>query len=231
MKKIFIKIILGTTLFAISPTITSLAGSWQTVNNDWKYQNDDGSYVMDAWLSDNNSNYYFDSSGIMLKNTLSPDGFPLGRDGKRLSADEALPLVFPGTEADYDAYTNAMTDYFYGYHKQFTDEYASIHVIVLDVYSNQNYQNARNAINSLDTFNFAPYMLSDFIGIRKITTLDEIFRIESKYYMSELVQASEQQDSAYRQEILNKMDLSADKYFSGINSLIDRSILWGDDFN
>lgn len=227
MVKTLLKFIGVSTTTVLLLSIPAYAGIWQPVDSGWKYQNDDGSFAANTWLSDNGSNYYFGSDGIMLTNTLSPDGFPLGRDGKKLSDDDTLPLAFPGTEADYDAYTNEMMDYFYGYHKQFTDIYGEIHTAVLGVYGNQNYEEVRNSISYLDTFDFTPYMLSSYAGISKIGTLDEIFRIEQSYYMYELVRAAEQNDSTYHLEICNKMDLSADKYFGGIDALFDRSILWG----
>ena len=80
--------------------LSSFAGQWQQDGIGWRYQNDDGSYVTNAWHQDPdqlwyylgpdgymlhdqwiNGMYYVGSNGAMLKNTVTPDGYRVGADG------------------------------------------------------------------------------------------------------------------------------------------------------
>lgn len=80
-------------------SITCIAGSWQQNQIGFWYQNDDGSYPTNSWMQDSDGkwyyfdengymlhdqwigNYYVGSSGEMLINTTTPDGYQVGPDG------------------------------------------------------------------------------------------------------------------------------------------------------
>ncbi len=72
---------------AASMSVPALAGSWQSNETGWWWQNDDGSYPTNSWqwLDGNNDGtaecYYFDGSGYMLANTTTPDGYSVDGNG------------------------------------------------------------------------------------------------------------------------------------------------------
>lgn len=194
MKKSLLSIITCSLILTISLPITSKAGSWQMVENDWKYQNEDGSYLTNSWLEDNGDSYYFNSNGFMLKNTLSPDGFPLTRNGKRLVDQELLPGTFPGSKENFILLYEDYDDYWNNFDRPFNISFDEVFSTILKVYNSGDYETARSAISYIDSFDFTPYISSENIAIRKAATISEIFRIEQVYYLSEIVKASEQQD-------------------------------------
>ena len=80
----------------------SFAGSWVgSAQSDWRYLNDDGTYAANTWFQDADGSwyyfgpdslmmhdawiggtYYVDSSGRMMVNATTPDGYRVGPDGK-----------------------------------------------------------------------------------------------------------------------------------------------------
>ena len=73
-------------LSVISAT-TVLAGQWKQDSIGWWWREDDGSYPINCWkwIDGNNDHvsecYYFDSTGYMLANTVTPDGYTVNADG------------------------------------------------------------------------------------------------------------------------------------------------------
>ena len=67
--------------------MTVYAGSWKQDNTGWWWQNDDGTYPAGKWewLDGNGDgiaeSYYFDNSGYLLTNTVTPDGYTVNADG------------------------------------------------------------------------------------------------------------------------------------------------------
>lgn len=79
-KRIIALVILSTTLLAsisigVSATSTSTASAktsqWIQVNGQWQYNDDLGNSMKNTWFHDESSGkwYYFNSDGIMSKNT------------------------------------------------------------------------------------------------------------------------------------------------------------------
>lgn len=72
---------------ASSMSMTSFAGQWVQENNDFKYQEDNGSYPANTWkwIDGNNDGvaecYYFNENGYMLINTTTPDGYQVNATG------------------------------------------------------------------------------------------------------------------------------------------------------
>ena len=86
-------------MFTVLSSVTAFAGQWQKDTTGWWYLNDSGSYpcstwqlidgywycfdgagymLHDTWVGD----YYLGSGGAMLTNTITPDGYYVGADGK-----------------------------------------------------------------------------------------------------------------------------------------------------
>ncbi len=72
MKKLLVLLI--ATVFAISSTIVSFAGEWKQDNVGWYYQNDDGSYVKNDWLTLGDERYHFDTNGYMQTGLIEVNG-------------------------------------------------------------------------------------------------------------------------------------------------------------
>ena len=70
--------------FASAP---AFAGQWQSDATGWWWQNDDGSYPANCWqwLDGNQDGiaecYYFDATGYMLADTITPDGYQVDGNG------------------------------------------------------------------------------------------------------------------------------------------------------
>lgn len=98
MKKV-LSIFAATILIFLFSTI-AFAGTWQQLGTNWKYIKDDGTYAKSEWVLDNakwykfndqelmlanqwvEGLYYLGADGAMLVNTLTPDGYWVGADGK-----------------------------------------------------------------------------------------------------------------------------------------------------
>lgn len=58
------------------------AAGWVKDNKGWWYKKDDGTYPKSEWFQDKDGKwYFFNSDGYMLADTLSDDGYWLGRSG------------------------------------------------------------------------------------------------------------------------------------------------------
>ena len=76
MKKRVFALLLAAVM--LSMHLTTFAAGWeQFQSGEWMYYNADGSYKTDTWIG----NYYVDSSGCMLRNGWTPDGYWVGNDG------------------------------------------------------------------------------------------------------------------------------------------------------
>ena len=63
---------LGMTIFP--KQVLADGGHWVKSQNRWWYQNDDGTYPVSEWLTDNEKKYYFDSEGWMVTGWKKLDG-------------------------------------------------------------------------------------------------------------------------------------------------------------
>ena len=79
MKKLAALITAG--IITVFMAMTAFAGAWKQDSRGWWYQNDNGSYPAGQWAEINGSWYYFDSTGYMLADTTTPDGYYVGADG------------------------------------------------------------------------------------------------------------------------------------------------------
>lgn len=79
MKKI--KILMGVVFFSVILNMNTFGDEWKHNDDQWWYQYDDGSYPVEKWQEIDGRQYYFDGNGYMLSNTITPDGFRVGKDG------------------------------------------------------------------------------------------------------------------------------------------------------
>lgn len=76
------QLVLGVALIlATAMSMTAYAGNWETVGNDWKYKEDNGTYAANGWQWIDGKSYYFDTNGIMAKDT-TIDGYTVNLDGQ-----------------------------------------------------------------------------------------------------------------------------------------------------
>lgn len=68
-------------IMSVSSALSVYAGEWKQDTKGWWWQEDNGSYPVNAWKEINGKNYYFGSDGYMLTNTTTPDGYKVGADG------------------------------------------------------------------------------------------------------------------------------------------------------
>lgn len=65
-------------LMIVGSAMTSMAGQWMQYGGAWFYLTDYGTFATNQWVG----NYYLGSTGAMLTNTWTPDGYYVGNDGK-----------------------------------------------------------------------------------------------------------------------------------------------------
>ena len=70
----------GSDAGAYNGTITP---GWQDTAEGRKYLKPDGTYVTNGWLRVNDEYYYMDANGLMLKDTVTPDGVYVNSSGER----------------------------------------------------------------------------------------------------------------------------------------------------
>lgn len=55
---------------------------WEAIDKGWKFKQEDGTYLTNAWRQDSNGKwYYLNEDGWMLKDANTPDGYHVGTDG------------------------------------------------------------------------------------------------------------------------------------------------------
>ena len=70
----------GSDAGAYNGTITS---GWVNENNQWKYRKPDGNFITNGWLNVDEKSYYMNENGIMLADTLTPDGIYVNAKGEK----------------------------------------------------------------------------------------------------------------------------------------------------
>lgn len=77
---------------------------WQSIDGHWYFFHESGAMAHGSWVGD----YYVGADGAMLTNTVTPDGYRVGSDGK-----------WTGTSAQVSAPSKAITDQYSGIMMQF----------------------------------------------------------------------------------------------------------------
>ncbi len=90
-----LKLFASTLFLTIGITFIAAAGEWKQDSVGWWYQNDDGSYPKNTLFKDPDSGltHYFDSTGYMLYNCDTPEGYRIDVDGNVIT-DETTGAVF-----------------------------------------------------------------------------------------------------------------------------------------
>lgn len=70
----------GSDAGAYEGTVTA---GWVTENNQKKYRKSDGTYVTNGWLNVDDGSYYMDENGVMLADTITPDGVYVNANGEK----------------------------------------------------------------------------------------------------------------------------------------------------
>lgn len=58
---------------------------WKQESGLWKYENEDGSYIVNNWKEYDGDWYYFDANGNMTTNYITPDNYYIDFSGKRMT--------------------------------------------------------------------------------------------------------------------------------------------------
>ena len=82
------------------------AAGWIDTEAGRMYLKPDGTYVTGGWLVVDEETYYMDVNGIMLKDTISPDGYYINEDGERQN-------YMPGWVQDGDRWRYIAKDGYY----------------------------------------------------------------------------------------------------------------------
>lgn len=82
------------------------AAGWIDTEAGRMYLKPDGTYVTGGWLVVDEETYYMDANGIMLKDTISPDGYYINEDGERQN-------YMPGWVQDGDRWRYIAKDGYY----------------------------------------------------------------------------------------------------------------------
>ena len=64
-------------------TGTDMSGWIKNENGQWLYKKPDGSFVSNGWLKIDENSYYMNPEGIMLADTLTPDGIYVNSKGEK----------------------------------------------------------------------------------------------------------------------------------------------------
>lgn len=230
MKKLKSKAAIAALTLSLCTPFAAVAGTWQSADNAWRYQNDDGSYVANAWLAENGSSYYFDSNGIMLKNTLSPDGYPLGQDGTWITDSETLPASFTGSKEEFTILFDEYMNFAKTFDQAFNNEYDTDYKLVLSDAPNGNYEQARAAVRRLEAYDFRPYLASGNMAVRKQAAASEIFRVEQICYLNELINGYQFDNYDSTGSALDKMLLSVDQYYNRCSGVLGQVSVWYNQF-
>lgn len=89
------KVLVTTMALMVSMSITAFAGEWKQDTIGWWYENDDGSYPVNTWKEVDGKHYYFNESGYVLSDTITPDGHKVGINGARV--ETAYPVELSTT--------------------------------------------------------------------------------------------------------------------------------------
>ena len=84
---------------------TNVAG-WVQEGDQWKYQTPNGAFVTNSWIRVDEKSYYMNSDGIMLADTITPDGIYVNPHGEKVS-------YYPGWVQDGSKWRYVMKNGYY----------------------------------------------------------------------------------------------------------------------
>ncbi|MDO4475815.1 MAG: N-acetylmuramoyl-L-alanine amidase [Lachnospiraceae bacterium] len=71
----------------------ALTGKWKKTKGLWNYFGSDGKMACSKWITTGKYKYYVDAQGNRLVNTVTPDGYLVGSNGRRVSNKKIKGLV------------------------------------------------------------------------------------------------------------------------------------------
>jgi len=89
--------------------VPAFAGTWKKNSVGWWYDNGDGTWAANGWkwIDGNHDGvaecYYFDASGYLLVNTMTPDGLPVNADGQWTDGGRVVTMSAEEQGYTYDA--------------------------------------------------------------------------------------------------------------------------------
>ncbi|MDO4962423.1 MAG: hypothetical protein Q4E57_11345 [Eubacteriales bacterium] len=83
-------------------------GQWMLIDGLWYYFNDAGYMATDSWIGD----YYVGKDGAWVCNTVTEDGYVLGKDGKRIGMDGTAAASDTTASATAASATVALSGYY-----------------------------------------------------------------------------------------------------------------------
>lgn len=92
MKSHFLqKIVVLSMLLSLVTSFTALAdvGWHQDEQGHWMYMQENGAYIGYGWKELDGKQYYFNTDGFMLSDTITPDGYYVGADGAWIPEDKS----------------------------------------------------------------------------------------------------------------------------------------------
>lgn len=93
---------------SIMLSIPAFAGAWKNDARGWWYENDDGSYKQNEWLTEADGKaYYFGADGYMLVNTITPDGYSVDANGVWIPAVDQNRQTETQTQTQHAQRANA----------------------------------------------------------------------------------------------------------------------------
>ena len=93
----------GSDAGAYEGTITS---GWVNEDKQWKYRAPDGSFITNSWIKVDDKSYYMDANGVMLADTITPDGIYVNPSGEKTN-------YFPGWIQDEKGWRYIMKNGYY----------------------------------------------------------------------------------------------------------------------
>ncbi len=123
------RLIITTIIASLFFSMVSYAGTWTgSDETGWRYQNDDGTYATSTWVQDTDGSwycfgedsvmlhdtwaeglYYLGSSGAMLADTVTPDGYQVGPDGRWIPGPSSEQAAAEQTAAEGSSAGEAVT--------------------------------------------------------------------------------------------------------------------------
>ncbi|MGN0333022.1 MAG: N-acetylmuramoyl-L-alanine amidase family protein [Lachnospiraceae bacterium] len=66
----------------LGPGANAASSNWEFVDDNWKYKQDDGTYLTNGWAQDLEGKwYYLDDEGLMMADQVTPDGYYVDESG------------------------------------------------------------------------------------------------------------------------------------------------------
>lgn len=246
MKKQSIKVLLAAILLSSICTLTAFGGWKQSAHGSWTYYYEDGTMAVNTIISDNVNSYYVDNRGIMatnqwvsqneiyyyagndgafFKDTLTPDGYVVTKDGALLENNINLYDV-PYDSPEALRALNTTNPYFNPWLDKYNNQETELISALTDL-ENFDFVRTTTALNNMKSFSALPFTTSNNYLYRHMAITVEIGRISTVYYAAGALEAIKNNDlealqNAY-ENLLKVLNVKKDS----MQTLYDYEILIG----